>query len=221
MFRLETRKDPTGIVDPQHQHKDNAKKVTVIFRTKKNLIKWVSNQGREETKKAYQKTHSTMYLWSYFVRTRFDNKVLMDNMLSKQWTIPFWHLHCILSLKRDKRPELPPVKLRSSTWSKYCPQSCDHHQFHCCFNINFVNIWGGCECDTYIGRLTKALHSTIWHYSWYFAKKKGTGKITLSTSNRIANINVEVNASHHHHHHKSSFSSLSSTSYASHFYARL
>ena len=39
MFRLETRKDPTGIVGPQHQHKDNAKKVTVIFRTKKNLIK--------------------------------------------------------------------------------------------------------------------------------------------------------------------------------------
>ena len=176
MFRLETRKDPTGIVGPQHQHKDNAKKVTVIFRTKKNLIKWVSNQGREETKKAYQKTHSTMYLWSYFVRTRFDNKVLMDNMLSKQWTIPFWHLHCILSLKRDKRPELPPVKLRSSTWSKYCPQSCDHHQFHCCFNINFVNIWDGCECDTYIGRLTKALHSTIWHYSWYFAKKQRNRK---------------------------------------------
>ena len=28
-----------------------------------------------------------------------------------------------------------------------------------------VNIWGSCECDTYIGQLTKALHLTIWHYS--------------------------------------------------------
>ena len=78
-----------------------------------------------------------------------------------------------------------------------------------------LNIWGGCKCDTYIGQLTKALHLTIWHYSWYFAKKKGTGKITLSTSNRIANSKVEVNASHHHHHYH--HYSLSYTSYASHF----
>ena len=36
-FRLETRKDPTVIVDPQHQHKDNRKKSNSdIHRTKKS-----------------------------------------------------------------------------------------------------------------------------------------------------------------------------------------
>ena len=38
-FRLETRKDPTVIVDPQHQHKDNGKKVTVIFTEPKKANK--------------------------------------------------------------------------------------------------------------------------------------------------------------------------------------